>query len=40
VAAALAEVVRRLGFPVVEALATTPVTNSRGERAGVIKLAG
>jgi L-asparaginase II len=40
VAAALAEVVRRLGFPVVEALATTPVTNSRGERVGEIALAG
>jgi L-asparaginase II len=40
VAAALAEVVRRLGFPVVEALATTPVTNSRSERVGEITLAG
>lgn len=38
VAAALAEVLRRLGFPVVEALATTPVTNSLGESVGEIRL--
>ena len=37
VAAALAETVRRLGFPVVEALATTPVTNSRGDPVGDIR---
>jgi L-asparaginase II len=39
VAAALAETVRRLGFPAVDALATTPVTNSRGESVGAITLA-
>jgi L-asparaginase II len=39
VAAALAETVRRLGFPVVDALATTPVTNSCGESVGAITLA-
>jgi len=39
VAAALAETVRRLGFPLVDALATTPVTNSRGERVGEVRAA-
>ncbi len=39
VAAALAEAVRRLGFPLVDALATTPVTNSRGERVGEVRTA-
>jgi len=37
VAAALAETVRRLGFPLVDVLATTPVTNSRGERVGEVR---
>ncbi len=40
VAAALAEAVRRLGFPVVDALAVTPVTNSRGEVVGEVRAAG
>ena len=40
VAAALAEVVRRLGFPVVAALAQAPVSNSRGEVVGEIRIAG
>ena len=39
VAAALAEVLRRLGFPAPDALSTTPVVNSRGERVGGIQLA-
>jgi L-asparaginase II len=39
VAAALAEAVRRLGFPLVDTLATTPVTNSRGEQVGEVRAA-
>jgi len=39
VAAALAEVARRLGFPEVEDLARTPVATSRGETVGEIRLA-
>ena len=39
VAAALAETLRRLGFPLVERLATTPVTNSRSEVVGEVRLA-
>jgi L-asparaginase II len=39
VAAALAEAVRRLGFPHVGALAVTPVANSRGERVGEVRAA-
>ncbi len=38
VAAALAEVLRRLGFPLVDALATTPVANSRGDLVGEVRL--
>jgi L-asparaginase II len=40
VAAALAEAVRRLGFPLIDALATTPVSNSRGELVGEVRAAG
>ena len=40
VAAELAEAVRRLGFPLVDALATTPVANSRGELVGEVRAAG
>jgi L-asparaginase II len=40
VAAALAEVLRRLGFPAPDRLATTRVSNSRGETVGEIRLAG
>ncbi len=40
VAAALAEAVRRLGFPAVDALTLTPVTNSRGEVVGEVRAAG
>jgi L-asparaginase II len=40
VAAALAETVRRLGFPLIDALATTPVANSRGELVGEVRAAG
>ena len=39
VAAALAEALRRLGFPLAERLATTPVTNSRSEVVGEVRLA-
>ena len=39
VAAALAEAVRRLGFPLVDTLATTPVANSRGEQVGEVRAA-
>jgi L-asparaginase II len=40
VAAALAEVLHRLGFPLLQALATEPVENSRGETVGEIGVAG
>jgi L-asparaginase len=40
VAAALAEVLHRLGFPLVRVLATEPVENSRGETVGEIRVAG
>jgi L-asparaginase II len=39
-ASALAEAIRRLGFPLIAGLATTPVTNSRGERVGEVRSAG
>ncbi|HZO50220.1 MAG TPA: asparaginase [Gaiellaceae bacterium] len=38
-AAALAEVVRRLGGTMLERLAVTPVENSRGERVGELRLS-
>ena len=40
VAAALAEVLRRLGFSAPDALAVTRLSNSRGEPAGEVRLAG
>jgi L-asparaginase len=40
VAAALAEVLQRLGFPPVDTLVTSPVTNSRGETVGETKFGG
>src|SRR4029077_16906919 len=40
VAAALVEALRRLGFPLVDALARTPVANSRGEPVGEVRTAG
>jgi L-asparaginase II len=40
VGAALGEVLQRLGFPEVDALARTPVATSRGEIVGEIALAG
>jgi L-asparaginase II len=39
VAAALAEVLHRLGEPAIPELALTPVLTSRGERVGDIRLA-
>jgi L-asparaginase II len=39
VAAALAEVLRRLGYPVVERLVSTPVKTSRGEVVGAVTVA-
>jgi L-asparaginase len=39
VAAGLAEVLHRLGFPLVQSLAREPVENSRGEKVGEVRVA-